>query len=64
MESIAKKLFKTYLKKPEQIALATGYYLFGVNKDRNKVNRYTPGGGRNWCVVMRESGNTIFWMEK
>lgn len=54
MESIAKKLFKTYLEEPEQIALATGYYLFGVNKDRNKVNRYTPGGGgRNWCVVMR-----------
>lgn len=50
MESIAKKLFKTYLKKPEQIALATGYYLFGVNKDRNKVNRYTPGGGEETGV--------------
>lgn len=50
MESIAKKLFKTYLEEPEQIALATGYYLFGVNKDRNKVNRYTPGGGEETGV--------------
>lgn len=37
----------------EHFCLATGYYLFGVNKDRNKINRYTPGRKKLVCSYER-----------
>ena len=37
----------------EHFCLATGYYLYGVNKDRNKVKRFAPGGKELECKYER-----------
>lgn len=41
----------------KHFCLSTGYFLHGVDKDRRKVERYTPGGKKlecTYCYAERE----------
>lgn len=37
----------------DNFCLVTGYYLHGINKDRNKVKRFTPSGKELKCKYER-----------
>ena len=37
----------------EHFCIATGYFTYGINKDRNKVKRFTPGGKELECKYER-----------
>lgn len=39
----------------EYFCIATGYFLHGVTKDRNKVKRYSPGGKELECQYEKSS---------
>lgn len=39
----------------EHFCLVTGYFLHGIKKDKNKVRRYTPGGGELKCRYERKN---------
>ena len=38
----------------EYFCLATGYFLHGINKDRNKIKRFSPGGKELECRYERK----------
>lgn len=38
----------------EHLCLVNGYYVHGINKDRNKVKHFTPGGKELECKYERK----------
>lgn len=41
----------------KHFCLITGYYLHGANKDRNKIERFSPGGKKLECRYEKRDNN-------